>query len=692
MGEIVNFSVRDGKFDVAIISSPRVGIWPSVGVRSLSLICAEMGLTVGQFGGENLTVLGVIPLTSTGGMVLIEDIQKRIHRIHARAVVRISPENTLPDPFSGWLSQGLIPLSTAELLFKENKIHWDPATVILGTGNPALNFGNRLLEAGVPSVICVETFAQWGAKRFAGWEVEKRRFEMNGGKTVEARPLQLLPKSPLIWQLRLQDNQGIRVLEGSRVVAAGPFHDFPGVREYPPGSFLFELDQTAPLLEEENPDGWAMEEERAHWLAGKIVRALVTELGPKREKLDRIFQSSRSRLKRYLKHRDFPFTPNYQGKWVSGIDALQIRSFPGTPKNKHTQKPVASVECFEEISCMLCQKACPTSAIQMNRPRTTKEVKFPILNDEACISCGLCLIACPTSSIPLIHEKPQSNSTLILPWKGRKPWKVGEFATLLNRRGESLGTARISQLLEPHKDRAASSIQPASPDSEDASAFDGSSASSLSSPAKSTQLLQLEVPSHLIWEARAIKRGRAPTTVDEAFLASVERSASVAENVEITLDGEKRLVRDKVSLSMAFFETGQSRAEDILLCQDGSCGLCHVSVDSVKKLACQTRIHKGMAIRILPSPFPPIATETQSTDNVLCPCLGITTDQIIARVKHGKLQSPEAVLSVTHVGEGKCHGQICMGAFKRLLSEQGLDFSQWIDWRFPWADWILSHN
>lgn len=677
----MNFNVRDGKFDVAIVAGPRVENWPSIGVRSLSLICAEMGLSVGQFGGEDLTVLGVIPLSSTGGMVLVEDIQKRIHRIHARAVVRISPENTLPDPFAGWLSQGLIPLSTAERLFKENEIHWDPATVILGTGNLGLKFGSSLLDAGVTSVLCVETFAQWGAKRFAGWEVEKRRFEMNGGKIIEAKPLQLIPKSPLVWQVRLQDSQGIRVLDVSRVVSAGPFRNFQGVKEYPPGSFLFELDQTAPSLEEENPDGWATEEERAHWLAGKIVRALVTELGPKRERLDRIFQSSRVRLKRYLKHRDIPFTLSYQGKWLTGSDAMQIRAFSGTPKKQHREQLVASVECFEEISCHLCQKICPTSAIQMGRTRTTppatKEPKIPFLNDQACISCGLCVAVCPTASIPLMHEKDQSTSTLVLPWKGKKPWKIGDFATLLNRRGESLGTARVSQLLDPQKDKAASPTPP--PQGDEPVTFP-------------LQLVKLEVPSHLLWEARAIKRGRAPTTVDEAFLASVERSASAADKVEITLDGEKRLVRDKVSISMAFFETGHSRAEDILLCHDGSCGLCRVTVDSVNKLACQTKIHKGMGIRVPDAGFPRASMGTQNSDTVLCPCLGITTDQVIARLKHGKLQSPEAVLSVTHVGEGKCHGQFCMGAFKRVLSDQGLDISHWIDWRFPWADWILSHS
>ena len=56
-----HLNVRDGKFDVAITAGPRLADFPSVGVLALSKLCAEMGLTVGIFGGESMTVRGVIP-------------------------------------------------------------------------------------------------------------------------------------------------------------------------------------------------------------------------------------------------------------------------------------------------------------------------------------------------------------------------------------------------------------------------------------------------------------------------------------------------------------------------------------------------------------------------------------------------------------------------------------------------------
>ena len=175
---------------------------------------------------------------------------------------------------------------------------------------------------------------------------------------------------------------------------------------------------------------------------------------------------------------------------------------------------------------------------------------------------------------------------------------------------------------------------------------------------------------------------------DEAFLATLELE-SRPPTVEISFNGERRIVRDKVPVSQALFETGQNRDDDALFCSDGSCGLCQISVDGVKKLACKTEVHRGMAIRSKPASFGLIA---QPDEDLLCPCLGITRTQVLDRMSQGKLQSPEAILSVLHVGEGKCHGQICMGAFRRLLQDQDLSTDAWIDWRFPWSEWVLTHN
>lgn len=674
--------IRDGTFDVVIAQAPNVATWPTVGARAIATLCSEMGLSVGVFGGDTVQVRGVVPAESTGGWVLAQDAQARIHRFKARAIVKIVNDGQFPDPFPGWRSPGLIPLSSAHALYRAARVQWSPAVVVLGTGNKALRFASELIEDGMlgaGEVFCVESHPIWGAKRFAGWEVERRRFEILGGKILEAEPVSLTPKGPMLYELRLKDPQGVRVLECARVVAAGPYRETFPVREYPPGSLLFEFEQTAEGDPEQDVDGWILEDQRARFLAGKLIRALVPDLGARKEDLDAVIKQSRSRLKRYVRHREKPFTPAYQGKWIASTDMREMRASTALPKGAQQSREIASVECFEEIACDLCARACPTQAITLGKiPRDGLQ----ILQEDRCTACGICLTVCPSRSIVMLQEAPnRSTATLVLPWRvGPRAatrfheWKAGEFAQLVNRRGEPLGNGRVIETIALAEDGSAADA-PASEDGRDSA-----------DPARGVLLVRLEVPSHLAWEARGLRPPRARAVDDPVYLASL--GVSTDPKVEVSFNGEKRLVREGISVAMALFELGHARAQDSLLCVDGSCQLCHVWVDGVKKLACQTQIHRGVAIKSeAPEGAPAPSAEASAA---LCPCLGIGASEVVERIQKGGLTTPDAVSQATHVGSGRCHGQLCGEAFRRLLIQQGMDASRWVDWRFPWADWVLQ--
>ncbi len=642
--------IREGSFDVVIVAGARVNRWPSVGATELAQLCADAGLSVGIYGGPWLRIRGVLPKPDTGGVALIEDSQQRVHRISARALVCFKLETTYSDPFPGWHSSGHVPLSTALRIHQDLRMSWHPCVAILGTGNRALHFGSRLLESGCPEVYCIESRMQWGGKRFAAWEVEKRRFEELGGEIIEAQPIKFTAKAPQLWELKLKDSQGVRVLEVATLISAGPFSDSADFREYPPGSALFEVEQTASQSRDEDPEGFELERSRARALSVRIIRALVTDPGMRKRALDKLARFSRSKLRSFKKHREEPYEWIYQGKLLEESSLKKLQAFSGVPQSVHMAQKTASIECMEEIACRQCHEACPESAIDLGEiPRHS-----PILSESRCTACGLCLSACPSSIPVLMHaDAERSFSKLTLPWHGSAKISQGAFVRLLNRRGETLGQARVSRVEEPQGERA-------------------------------IPLVEVDVPAHLLWEARAIQPIESTVNAELGW----DWFQSKRDRVEVFLDGEKRLASDKLPISLALFEMGSNRAEDALLCGDGSCGLCFVEVDGRHELACQERIRQGMSIRLLRPRFSQIAKSRG--EEPICPCLGISSQEVREKIEQGQLQSPEAVIMATHLGTGKCHGQICLPAFRRLLESMELESGDWVDWRFPWSDWSLG--
>jgi ferredoxin len=653
---------RASQFDVLLVSGVRLQSWPSSGVRTLSQMVSDFGLEAAWIGGEDLNAKGIIPLLSTGGIVLAEDSQSRIHRLQSRAIVKWNVPSELPDPFLGMFSAGVLPGLTAYPLFKSGELNWNPGVAILGSSNRAFRFGSELLESGCSEVFIIEPLAEWGGKRYAGWEVEKRRFETLGGKLIEAAPLSLSQKSAWIWEFRIQDSKGVRLLEVSRVVTFGPFKKTEPVREYPPGSLLFEFDQDI--------NGLGYEEESATLLATRIIKALLPEVGVNKQNLDFLIRKSRSRLKGMDRHQEDPFFTSFQGKWLSNSTLKSIKGFEGVPQREHFKREVASIECIETIGCNLCEQACPTQAIKMDRLRfKERESRDSILLEDKCIACGLCLQACPSATPVMLFEKENhSMSKLTLPARGEEVFSPNEMATLVNRKGDALGSGRVlsfKKLEIPTQEN----LLP-----ENRIQYHGE------------YVCELEVPTHLLWEARTIRKLKANAALDREFLRSEVKSTQAAPKVEVFMNGEKRLVREKVRLSQALFETGQNRANDMLDCVDGSCGLCQVDVDGIKALACQTDVRRGMSIKLKSDIF----TVESNKPDLLCHCLGISLSDLQERVKQGKLSTIEAALSSSQVGQGKCHGQLCMESAKRGLAELGIPSESFVDWRFPWTDWTID--
>lgn len=636
----MDFKVRDSMIDVAILAGPRLKAWPTQGLRVLSRHCADAGLSVGWYGGPGLQVRGVLPREGSGGVVMIEDVQKRLHRVHAKAIIKINPKLEFPLPFQGWYSAGLIPESTARKLLSQGSLNWQPVVVILGSGNRAFKLGSELIQKKVANrVVCVESVYDVPQ----GWEVERRRFEVLGGKIIFGKLDRLVQKSPFLWELKVQDDQGLRVLEAARVISVGPFEEDHGFREYPPGSFLVDWENTEAQTVASDVEQVLLDEHRATILANRLIKGIgQSKTNEFKAPFEKQLWLSKQKLKELESTKERRFQWKHDGKWLSAESKKLLDEFPGTPKNLKPAKIVASIECVESIGCRVCEKACPADAIKIERD--AKGVATQFLIEDACVGCGFCLQACPSQVPIMIEGEPaESFTTLVLPYKEKPLLKKGDRVGLLNRRGALLANSRVLDQF-----------------------LDGE-----------VPLFKIEVPSHLVWETRGIVSLAAKVEFESADDIYQERGS----RVEVQIQGDVRRVRENQSISVALFEIGMARPNDILVCDDGSCGLCQVEVDGVRKFACQSTIHQGMSIRF---------TRDHEQSSELCPCNGVTVADLESKCELTKPDTMEALAQVTDVGKGKCHGLICKKSCVQIAEKAGVRVERYTDWDFPWTDWVFK--
>jgi hypothetical protein len=240
-------------------------------------------------------------------------------------------------------------------------------------------------------------------------------------------------------------------------------------------------------------------------------------------------------------------------------------------------------------------------------------------------------------------EGKGSYTTLVFPFIEKPLPKKGERVSLLSRKGEVLAQGRVLDLF-----------------------LDGP-----------VPLLKIEVPTHLLWEVRGVLPLLNPEETQGSDHFYEERGS----RVEVQIHGESRRVREDQLISVALFEIGMARPNDILMCEDGSCGLCQIEADGVKKFACETQIHHGMDIRF---------TRDHPSSSELCPCEGITSGQLKQKIEAAKPDSLEALSQVVEVAQGRCHGLLCGRSWITLSKAAGIEGDRYNDWKFPWVDWAIK--
>jgi len=129
------------------------------------------------------------------------------------------------------------------------------------------------------------------------------------------------------------------------------------------------------------------------------------------------------------------------------ITLEELSTFHMLPSDQRYEKgPVAVVECIQEIPCNPCESACPKHAIWVGTPITA----LPRLDENACSGCGVCVAQCPGLAIFLVDKTySEKEASIAFPYEYTPLPQVGEDVHAINRKGETVGKAKVIKVLNP---------------------------------------------------------------------------------------------------------------------------------------------------------------------------------------------------------------------------------------------------
>lgn len=123
----------------------------------------------------------------------------------------------------------------------------------------------------------------------------------------------------------------------------------------------------------------------------------------------------------------------------TGVLTLEYLKKVLPPEERLEKGPVVIIECIEKIPCDPCAYVCKLGAIEKE-----SLVDPPKVDYDKCTGCGECVAICPGLVIFVVNLKYKGDEALLMiPYEFLPTPKRGEIYEALNRKGETVGEARI---------------------------------------------------------------------------------------------------------------------------------------------------------------------------------------------------------------------------------------------------------
>ncbi|NLC38485.1 MAG: FAD-dependent oxidoreductase [Clostridia bacterium] len=410
--------------------------------------------------------------------VMLAD-KERTFQLQAKAVILATGANEKSIVFPGWTLPGVMTAGAAQTLTNIHGVLPGKKVLIIGSGNVGLIVGYQLLQGGAHIVALVEAAPTTG-----GYDVHVAKLARKGvpiltshtileargkGRVEEAVIAQVdqnwqpiagtektLEVDTILLAVGLNPMVELASMAGCQVVyspALGgyvPLHD-ENMATTVPGIFvagdLAGVEEASSAMEEGHLAGWS------------AAKSLGLTGGPEAER--RFFVEARQNLEDL---RSAPLSRKiWEGKkklWAQMGSAaeenvVEYTYVSGKPCGKSipdrlpvSDRPVAVVECWQNIPCDPCTAACPRQAITIE----DHLIGTPKLDVDKCNGCGICMTKCPGLAIFLVDGSlPGEEGRLTLPYEYRPLPQVEETVITLDRQGQPVGQGRVIRVRQSEK-------------------------------------------------------------------------------------------------------------------------------------------------------------------------------------------------------------------------------------------------
>lgn len=476
-------------------------------------------------------------------------------RLRVDACVVNSPTGVWPKFFQNMDTPGVLTLDALHSMMANYRYIPGKQIIFIGTSNTVLETAIQVILMGAQCILLDSD----GVEKC--WRSLKDQFLALGGRILLGHRIQKIERTTAgVSKLFVQNAQGIMVLDADTVIVTAINDDsVNSIGQWKRG--LFHIHRTTPvekLADYDNRIFWdeTFLQSRADWseVYWRILKRFELVDSKAFQRSIQNIKDQRKQLINYRKkNQDYKYHYKYQGKSLAYESVTSLKSAGSTPQNFIKEKPLASLECFEETSCRLCMEKCPHGAIVKE-----KLMDFPRIKADLCTGCGVCVAVCPSSSAVMIRENADAQTLRYYlaadTVEGARP---GDSVQALNRKGETLGTARVVQV-QPY----ANSYH---------------------------KVVEVEAPSYLIYDLRQV-RTPVKSVLDDAAIAGEK---SKYKQDWITINGAKRMVSLEIPATIALWQLGFRRFEEAFFCPDGQCRRCRILVNGKLELSCQKTFQPG---------------------------------------------------------------------------------------------------